>query len=262
MLRPNPLSAMIAGAVLAVPLLSGLAIPSPFPSPLPPTPSQAGCFEASETEGTTVFGPMRKKALLWDRFLLGFLVRRVAGQQLDRYREEQGIPLRFMLAEEGGGALQSSVREQLRRSGTAGRLQSHPCGTAVQAFVKDLGRPGLSEWLLPDWVLEFNRKGKVIARWDLPLNAPVRAVQGDSIWVSWEPQPLCSGQSPDVKAYLVIGTDGGLRAATRPGLISEGSKIKCPNSPDIPPSEFLVCESMRDLKTRKRRRLAYQLPCE
>jgi hypothetical protein len=249
---------MIAGAVLVVTLLSGLA----FPSPLPPTPSQAGCFEASETEGTTVFGPMRQKALLWDRFLLGFLVRRIAGQQLDRYREEQGIPLRFMLAEESSEALQSRVPDQLRRSGTAGSVESHPCGTAVRAFVKDLGSHGLSECLLPDWVLEFNRKGKVIARWDIPLNAPVRAVQEDSIWVSWDPQPLCSGQSLDGKAYLVIGTDGSLRAATRPGLISEGRKTKCPRSADIPHSEFLVCESVRDLKTRKTRRLAYQLPCE
>lgn len=258
MLPPNPLSAMIAGAVLAVPLLSGLA----FPSSPPPAPSQAGCFEAPESEGTTVFGPMREKALLWDRFLLGYLVRRIAGQQLERYREEQGIPLRFMLAEESSEALQSRVPDQLRRSGTAGSLESHPCGTAVQAFVKDLGSHGLSQWLLPDWVLEFNRKGKVISRWDIPLNAPVGAVQEDSIWVSWDPQPLCSGQSLDVKAYLVIGTDGSLRAATRPGLISEGRKIECPRSPDIPPSEFLVCESMRDLKTRKTRRLAYQLPCE
>ncbi|MDE2965786.1 MAG: hypothetical protein OXU26_17900 [Acidobacteriota bacterium] len=258
MLPPNALSAMIAGAVLAVPLLSALA----FPSSPPPAAGQAGCFEATESEGTTVFGPMREKALLWDRFLLGYLVRRIAGQQLERYREEQGIPLQFMLAQEDGRALPSGAREQLRRSGTAGRLQSHPCGTAVQAFVKDLGSHGLAEWLLPDWVLEFNRKGKVISRWDIPLNAPVRAVQEDSIWVSWDPQPLCSGQSLDVKAYLVIGTDGSLRAATRPGLISEGRKIKCPRSPDIPPSEFLVCESIRDLKTRKTRRLAYQLPCE
>ena len=249
---------MISGAVLAVPLLSGLA----FPSSAPSAPSQAGCFEPPETEGTTVFGPMREKALVWDRFLLGFLVRRIAGQQLEAYRKEQGIPLRFMLAQEDSGALPSGGWEKLRRSGTAGRLQPHLCGTAVQAFVKDLGSRELSEWLLPDWVLEFNRKGKVIARWDVPLNAPVRAVQEDSLWVSWDPQPLCSGQSPDVKAYLVIGTDGSLRAASRPGLISEGRKIECPGSPDIPPSEFLVCESMRDLKTRKRRRLAYQLPCE
>ena len=258
LLPPNPLSAMIAGAVLVVLLLSGVA----FPSSLPPTPGQAGCFAAAESERTTVFGPMREKALVWDRFLLGFLVRRIAGRQLEAYRKEQGIPLRFMLAEESGGALQSGVRERLKQSGTAGNLESHPCGTAVQAFVKDLGSRGLSQWLLPDWVLEFNRKGKVIARWDIPLNAPVRAVQEDSIWVSWDPQPLCSGQSLDVKAYLVIGTDGSLTAATRPGLISEGRKIECPSSPDIPPSEFLVCESMRDLKTRKRRRLAYQLPCE
>ena len=249
---------MIAGAVLAVPLLSGLV----FPSSPPPAPSQAGCFAAAESERTTVFGPMREKALVWDRFLLGFLVRRIAGQQLERYREEQGIPLRFMLAQEEGGALPSGIRERLRLSGAAGNLESHPCGTAVQAFVKDFGSHGLSEWLLPDWVLEFNRKGKVIARWDIPLNAPVRAVQEDSIWVSWDPQPLCSGQNPDVKAYLVIGTDGSLRAATRPGLISEGRRIECPGSPDIPPSEFLVCESLQDLKTRKRRRLAYQLPCE
>ena len=249
---------MISGAVLAVPLLSG----PPFASPPPPAPGQAGCFEAPETRGTTVFGPMREKALLWDRFLLGFLVRRIAGQQLEAYREEQGIPLRFMLAEESSEALQSRVPDQLRRSGTAGSLEPHPCGTAVRAFVKDLGSHGLSQWLLSDWVLEFNRKGKVISRWDIPLNAPVRAVQEDSIWVSWDPQPLCSGQSPDVKAYLVIGTDGSLRAASRPGLISEGRKIECPGSPDIPPSEFLVCESLRDLKTRKRRRLAYQLPCE
>lgn len=249
---------MIAGVILGVPMLSGFA----FPFSPRPTPVQAGCFEAAGTGGTTVFGPMREKALVWDRFLLGFLVRRIAGQQLEAYRKEQGIPLRFMLAQEDGGALPSGVREVLRRSGTAGNLESHPCGTAVQAFVKDLGSHGLSEWLLPDWVLEFNRKGKVIARWDLPLNAPVRAVQGDSIWVSWDPQPLCSSQSLDVKAYLVIGRDGSLRAATRPGLISEGRKIECPNSPDIPPSEFLVCESLRDLKTRKRRRLAYQLPCD
>ena len=249
---------MVFGAVVSVSLLAGVA----FPSSPPPTPGQTGCFEAAEAGETTVFGPMRERALLWDRFLLGYLVRRIAGQQLERYREEQGIPLQFMLSEEGSGALQSGVREQLRRSGTAGNLESHPCGTAVQAFVKDLGSHGLSQWLLPDWVLEFNRKGRVIARWDLPLNAPVRAVQEDSIWVSWDPQPLCSSQSLDVKAYLVIGMDGSLRAATRPGLISEGHKIKCPNSPDIPPSEFLVCESLRDLKTRKRRRLAYQLPCD
>ncbi len=249
---------MISGAVLSLLLLSGPG----FPSSPPPTPGQAGCFEAPETEGTTVFGPMREKALLWDRFLLGFLVRRISGEQLEAYRQEQGIPLRFMLAQESGGALPLGLRDQLRRSGTAGNLESHPCGTAVQAFVKDLESHGLSQWLLPDWVLEFDRRGKVIGRWDIPLNAPVRAVQGDSVWVSWDPQPLCSGQSPEVKAYLVIGRDGSLRAASRPGLISEGRKIECPRSPDIPHSEFLVCESLRDLKTRKRRRLAYQSPCD
>ena len=80
---------MISGAALAV-LLAGVA----FPSSLPPTPGQTGCFETSEVEGTTVFGPMREKTLVWDRFLLGFLVRRIAGQQLEAYRQEQGIPLR------------------------------------------------------------------------------------------------------------------------------------------------------------------------
>lgn len=249
---------MIAGAALVVPLLAGVV----FPSSPQSIQSQAGCFEAPEAEGPTVFGPMRERALVWDRFLLGFLVRRIAGEQLEKYRQERGIPLRFMLAGEGSGALNSGGWERLSRSGTAGNLQSHPCGTAVQVFVKDLGSQGLSEWLLPDWVLEYNRKGKVVARWDVPLNAPIRAVEEDAVWVGWDPQPLCSGQSLDVKAYLLIGTNGSLRAASRPGLISEGRKIECPRSPDIPHSEFLVCESMRDLKTRKTRRLAYQLPCE
>ena len=249
---------MISGAALALLLLSGPG----FPSSPPPTPGQAGCFEAPETEGTTVFGPMREKALLWDRFLLGFLVRRIAGEQLEAYRQEQGIPLWFLLARSGNQDLPSGFREGLRRSGTASIVVPDPCGMAVRAFVKDLGSHGLSQWLSPDWVVEFNRKGKVIASWEVPLNVPFRAVQGDSVWVGWDPQPLCSGQRLDVKAYLVIGTDGSLRAASRPGLISKGRKIECPRSPDIPHSEFLVCESVRDLKTRKRRRLAYQLPCQ
>ena len=249
---------MIPGASLVVLLLSGLALP---PSP-PPIQGPAGCFEAPETEGITVFGPMREKALGWDRLLLGSLVRGSAGEQLEQYRKEEGIPLEFMLGQEGSGALQSNGWQRLKQAETAGSLQPHPCGTSVQAFVKDLGSHDLSEWLQPDWVLEYNRKGQVLARWDVPLNAPVRAVQGDSVWVSWDPQPLCSDQSLDLKIYLVIGTDGSLRAASRPGLISEGRKIECPRSPDIPPSEFLICESMRDLKTRKTRRLAYQLPCD
>ena len=248
---------MITGPMLAVLLLSGPA----FPFSAQPTWRQASCFEGPEAEGITVFGPMREKALGWDRFLLGFPVRGSAGEPLEEYRKEEGIPLQFMLSQEGGGGLQSSGWQRLRQSGAAGSLESHPCGTSVQAFVKDLESHGLSEWLLPDWVLEYNRKGKVVARWDVPLNAPIRGVQGDSVWVSWEPQPLCSDQSPDLKAYLVIGTDGSLRAASRPGLISEGRKIECPKSPDIPHSEFLICQSMRDLKTRKTRRLAYQLPC-
>lgn len=248
---------MITGPMLAVLLLSGLA----FPFSTPPTWRQASCFEAPEAEGITLFGPMREKALGWDRFLLGFPVRGSIGEQLEEYRKEEGIPLQFMLSQEGGGDLQTSGGQRLRQSGAAGSLQSHPCGTSVQAFVKDLGSHGLSEWLLPDWVLEYNRKGKVVARWDVPLNAPIRAVQGDSVWVSWDPQPLCSEQSLDLKVYLAIGTDGSLRAASRPGLISEGREIECPKSPDIPHSEFLICQSMRDLKTRKTRRLAYQLPC-
>lgn len=250
---------MISNAVLAVMLLlSGLALPPLGRS----ASSQANCFEAPEAEGTTVFGPMREKALDWDRFLLGPLIREIAGEQLEAYRRVEGIPLEFMLAQEGSGALQSGGWQRLRQSGAAGSLQPHPCGRSVQAFVKDLAGHGLSEWLLPDWVLEYNRKGKVVARWDVPLNAPVRAVQGNSVWVSWDPQPLCSDQSLDLKVYLVIGTDGSLKTAARPGLISEGRKIECPRSPDIPHSEFLICESVRDLKTRKTRRLAYQLPCD
>ncbi len=249
---------MLAAAALVVPLPPGVAFPS---SPLP-TRIQAGCFDTPEAEGTTVFGPMRENALAWDRFLLGFLVRRIAGEQLEAYRKERGIPLQFMWNDEGSGALQSSGRQPLRRSGAAGSLQPHPCGMAIQTFVKDLASHGLSDWLLPDWVLEFNRKGKVLTRWDVPLNASIRAVEEDSVWVGWDPQPLCSGQSLDVKAYLVIGTDGSLRAASRPGLISGGRKIECPKSSDIPHSEFLVCQSLRDLKTRKTRRLAYQLPCD
>ena len=178
---------------------------------------------------------MREKALGWDRLLLGSLARGIAGERLEQYRKEGGIPLQFMLGQEGSGALQSSGWQRLKQAETAGSLQPHPCGMSVQAFVKDLVSHDLSQWLQPDWVLEFNRKGKVIARWDVPLNAPVRAVQGDSVWVSWDPQPLCSDQSLDLKIYLVIGTDGSLRAASRPGLISEGRKIECPRSPDIPP---------------------------
>ena len=186
---------MIPGASLVVLLLSGLALP---PSP-PPIQGPAGCFEAPETEGITVFGPMREKALGWDRLLLGTLVRGSAGEQLEQYRKEEGIPLEFMLGQEGSVALQSNGWQRLKQVETAGSLQPHPCGMSVQAFVKDLGSHDLSEWLQPDWVLEYNRKGKVIARWDVPLNAPVRAVQGDSVWVSWDPQPLCSDQSLDLK---------------------------------------------------------------
>ncbi len=221
----------------------------------------AACFEDPEAEGLFLLGPMREKALRWDRFLLETLARSEAGVQLEGYRREEGIPLRFMLSQGESGALSSNVRQKLKQSGLAGTIQSHPCGLLVQAFVKDLRSTNLSEWLEPDWVLEFDKKGRVIGRWDVPLNAPVRAVQGEEVWVEWDPQPLCSGQSLDLRVYLVIRADGGLRPVVRPGLISRRQKIKCPKSQDIPESDFLVCESMRDLKTRKSRRVAYQLPC-
>ena len=156
---------MISNAVLAVMLvLSGLTLPPLGRS----ASSQANCFETPDAEGMTVFGPMREKALDWDRFLLGPLIREIAGEQLEAYRRVEGIPLEFMLAQEGSGALQSGGWQRLRQSGAAGSLQPHPCGRSVQAFVKDLAGHGLSEWLLPDWVLEYNRKGKVVA----PLGCP------------------------------------------------------------------------------------------
>ena len=247
----------IPGVVIAVFFLARMALTLPEPAQGP-----AACFEEPGVEELTAFGPLRDKAFSWDRFLLSTLVRREAGNQLEGYRREQGIPLRFMLGQEESSSLPSNDRQKLQQSGLAGVLEPHPCGWSVQAFVKDLQGTHLPEWLEPDWVLEFNKRGRVIGRWDVPLDSPVRAVQGEEVWTTWDPQPLCSSQSLDLRIYLVVRSDGSLRLVSRPGLISERRKIKCPKDSEIPESDFLVCESMRDLKTLKTRRIAYQLPCQ
>jgi hypothetical protein len=128
--------------------------------------------------------------------------------------------------------------------------EHHACaGKVARARVLRMPSVDGSGPLVPELVVEIDARDAVVARWAMPVDAWVAAVDGDSI--------LVSATSSEV---LAISLDGSIRAgesATPPP-----STIRpCPRLAEFADSAYVRCSTFEDVHTHAPRHLAYQGPC-
>jgi len=135
-----------------------------------------------------------------------------------------------------------------------GVYNHHACESRIAIVKVDrMPAPATKESALgSELVVEFDKGGKVIRRWGMPVDAVVAAVTGDRIIVAI---------SATAKQALSISSSGALALTPVPGTTSFIQQTQCPPLKAFGDSGYLRCFEFQDLNTAQVRRIAYQGPC-
>ena len=135
-----------------------------------------------------------------------------------------------------------------------GIYNHHACGSKIAIVRVDrMPAPAKKESALgSELVVEFDKSGKVIRRWGMPVDAVVAAVVGDRIIVA---------VSAAAKQALSISSSGALALTPVPGTTSFIQQTQCPAIKAFRGSDYIRCFEFQDLNTAEVRRIAYQGPC-
>ncbi len=130
----------------------------------------------------------------------------------------------------------------------------HACdGKIAIVRVDRMPAPAKKESALgSELVVEFDKSGKVIRRWGMPVDAVVAAVVGDRI---------IAAVSATSKNALSISSSGALALTPVPGPMSFIQQTQCPAIKAFGGSDFIRCVEFQDLNSAELRRIAYQVPC-
>jgi hypothetical protein len=130
----------------------------------------------------------------------------------------------------------------------------HACGGQVAlARVRRIPPVGHAGPLIPEEVVELDRSGVIIARWPIPIDRFVLAVQGDELVV---PGPALSSEPA-----LFVSSDGAFRLFSVPDRAPSPVARSCPDLLEFRGSAYLRCFVFEDLRTHAERSLAFQGPC-
>ncbi len=129
-------------------------------------------------------------------------------------------------------------------------IYAHPCGHIKVLSVSSLPAPNTLEYIQgTEPVYEFNRKGKILNQWSMPVDSFVKGVFEKNILVSF-----------GLKS-LMISNNGALSPYHQE--IPSSTLTQCPSSIKelFKPSEYLRCTQHIDLKTKKIRYFAHESIC-
>ena len=135
-----------------------------------------------------------------------------------------------------------------------GVYNHHACESRIAiAKVDRMPAPAKKESALgSELVVEFDKSGKVIRRWGMPVDAVVAAVVADRIIVAI---------SAAAKQALSISSSGALALTPVPGPTSFIQQTQCPAIKAFGGSDYIRCFEFQDLNTAETRKIAYQGPC-
>ena len=135
-----------------------------------------------------------------------------------------------------------------------GIYNHHACDSKVAIVKVDrMPTPAKKESPLgSELVVEFDKSGKSIRRWGMPVDSQVAAVVGDRILVAL---------SSAGKQALSISSSGALALTPVPGPTSFIQQTQCPAIKAFGGSGYLRCFEFQDLNSAEVRRIAYQGPC-
>lgn len=126
------------------------------------------------------------------------------------------------------------------------------CGPYPVAEVETI--PLHDAWLLPDWVVEFDDKGREIARWGRPMAAELVGLDGPRLRFRVDGH----GQTGE----FATDADGALQPLSASGasLYASARQIECPRLPTFAESDYAQCFVVKDAAGAERR-LAWEAPC-
>lgn len=126
------------------------------------------------------------------------------------------------------------------------------CGPYPVAEVSTI--PLHDAWLLPDWVVEFDDKGREIARWGRPMAAELVGLDGPRLRFRVDGH----GQTGE----FATDADGALQplGASGASLYASARQIECPRLPTFAESDYAQCFVVEDAAGAERR-LAWEAPC-
>jgi len=135
-------------------------------------------------------------------------------------------------------------------------LDDAPCGMVASALLTQL--PLMTHPLSVELAVEVDSTGRELRRWPLPLDTRIAGVSGDLLFV---PYRLWTGTESRVIGDLALGASGAFHVV--PAIPTEPSpeRVDCPALKVFAGSAYTTCERFVDQKTKKRRVIAYQLPC-
>lgn len=127
-----------------------------------------------------------------------------------------------------------------------------PCGPIALARVSRLPSPATKGPLQSERVVELSNSGKVLRTWPKPAYYDVIGIAGTQLLVA----PY--GNDSDAIAVASAGQFGPITPPTdRPGL----TQYECPRMSVFGNSAYVRCHEIKDLKSNKTRRLAFEGPC-
>jgi len=210
------------------------------------------CKLHTECKSLSVCNEMEQHLRLWNHFLISELKSNGQNaQKLNDYAKIHGYPIRVFPSSDTWPANNISMLQDL----------DGPCGTEILIFSKSLASTELRPFI-KDTVLEVDKMGQVLTRWQVPINSQVVGIQNDVLLISNIATPICSAGNPQINIWLAIKPSGDFDILEPKEGISPPDNYDCKNKgEDFRDSDYVRCWEYVDLLKKNKRSLMFQGPC-
>lgn len=126
-------------------------------------------------------------------------------------------------------------------------ILDHPCGRVVVARVAVLPDHSKRGALIPEVAVELNTSGRVLTRWPVPVDSYPIAFAGNRLLLNVGELKLWVNPGGVIARYA--GKDS----------IPGGTDVPC--SRKVENSAYIVCQSLPDLRSGRKRIVQFESPC-
>lgn len=127
-----------------------------------------------------------------------------------------------------------------------------PCGPVALARISKLPSPKTKGPLQSERVVELSSSGAVLRTWPKPVDYDVLGIAGTQLLIA---------PYGDTSNGMLVAMTGHFTATTPPMDRPSSTIYGCPRIPVFGNSAYVRCHEIKDLKSNKTRRLAYEGPC-
>ena len=128
-------------------------------------------------------------------------------------------------------------------------IDDGPCGPVATARVKRMPEHSPKEPLAPERVVELGRKGKVVNRWRIPVDAQVTGISRSRLTFEFN------------GAAFSVGTDGSIAKEKKQSPSTAAPLPSCITTPYFGESAYAACWRHQDAATGKSHLLVYEGVC-